>query len=486
MAAAEYVVWSHAVGANAVHVWQPDDAAPRRQMALGVTRRGAIVPLFGGALVLAYTAPHTFVLISSGSPAATAKPRMVRWSFPEAVTCLAASRDAKLMFAGCANGKVYAWETSTGVLCRVWDAHVLTVTCMRLTDDSALLITGGEDSVAYAWAVSDIFGAHLSVSVRAAIKPRVTYDGHSLPIRDVDVGCGTSANGVLVTVGDDARALLWHVASGARIRDFVLPSAACSVKVNHMSSRAYVGMKNGHIACLYLVPTSSARSQSRVELLLGHAAAVVQVEVSWCDSWLISASEDGTLRRWDANSQICLSVYDKHHAPLTGIMLLRRTDSEAGNLVEGGGISSTVSGKSDAPPATGAALPSLPFAEFPFAYLQRQLWNHNMADQNKPYCPVVRAPALPGHARSHNGSDFVNALIDTSLYHSEREVRAQAAVPGHAVASTEADTGYDPMHPSSVATMEIFREAERLRVENERLRQAGSALYALCVERLLL
>lgn len=73
---------------------------------------------------------------------------------PEKLTCLALDPRAEYCAGGTAQGRIYLWETSSGILFNTWDAHYRAVRVLTFTADGHALVSGSDDSGVSVWSLA--------------------------------------------------------------------------------------------------------------------------------------------------------------------------------------------------------------------------------------------------------------------------------------------------------------------------------------------
>ena len=72
------------------------------------------------------------------------------------ITSITSSNDETHIFGGNDKGVVHVWQSESGELLKLFDAHAHgAVTCLCVTPDNAHLITGGKDSNVFVWNIAE-------------------------------------------------------------------------------------------------------------------------------------------------------------------------------------------------------------------------------------------------------------------------------------------------------------------------------------------
>lgn len=120
---------------------------------------------------------------------------------PEKLVCITASNQGSLVAGATANGRVYIWQVSTGLLLKVFEAHYRQVTRMVFTGDDSALLTASEDASVHVWLVGQLL-EHDTDQGRPS--PLYSWSDHTLPITDIKVGAGSLTSARVYTASLDS------------------------------------------------------------------------------------------------------------------------------------------------------------------------------------------------------------------------------------------------------------------------------------------
>ncbi|TFK18988.1 pre-rRNA-processing protein IPI3 [Coprinopsis marcescibilis] len=141
---------------------------------------------------------------------------------PEKLSCIAFDKVGNFCAAGTAQGRVYLWETSSGILFNCWDAHYRQVNVLRFTSDGAALLSGGDDSAVSVWSVSRLLNNEQQVELPT---PYYTLSDHTLPITDIVCGIGAFPNCRVLTSSVDHSVKVWDLATKTLLSTFEFPQS---------------------------------------------------------------------------------------------------------------------------------------------------------------------------------------------------------------------------------------------------------------------
>ncbi|KAK9826171.1 hypothetical protein WJX81_003129 [Elliptochloris bilobata] len=252
----------------------------------------------------------------------------------EPILALAASPDGVHLAGGGASGAIYLWETPSGRLLRSWPAHYKAVTALAFAEGGRLLLSAGGDTLAAAWQLLDVLDAPASPAPPA---PLFSWAAHTLPV--AGIWCGT---GVAATVGLDRCCKLWSLAAGELLHSVALPAALQAVTADPAEHALYLGAADGRIFELSLVGApvrenadgavaaaagdgSSEPGSGEWATLEGHARGVTSLACTNDGGYLLSGSEDGSVRVWELRSRQAVHVMaNPAKGPVTGLLVLDR------------------------------------------------------------------------------------------------------------------------------------------------------------------
>ncbi|EAU90595.2 pre-rRNA-processing protein IPI3 [Coprinopsis cinerea okayama7 len=140
---------------------------------------------------------------------------------PEKPSCLTLDKTGNFCAAGTAQGRIYLWETASGILFNCWDAHYRQVNVLRFTVDGAALLSGGDDSAVSVWSVSRLVN---NESQNELPTPFCTLSDHTLPVTDIVCGIGLFPNCRVLTSSVDHSVKVWDLASKSLLSTFEFPS----------------------------------------------------------------------------------------------------------------------------------------------------------------------------------------------------------------------------------------------------------------------
>ena len=246
--------------------------------------------------------------------------------FSERMTAMATtSSDGGLnLFAGSVSGKMYVWDTSSGVLIRAWDAHLKAVTSVKISSDNSMLYTAGEDGIVHMWNILKLLG-----NLESAVSPARTFRGHTLPVTDIHLSSSCSNGGSrLFTSSLDQTSRIYDTRSETTIFVVSCSSMLKSVTVDPSEHRLFLGGSNGQIfqvdlhvvaaaqTAATIAATAAKRGDSDVAytptVWKGHKNSVCALATTMNGDRLVSGDESGSIVVWDTRSQQQLRSFNGH------------------------------------------------------------------------------------------------------------------------------------------------------------------------------
>lgn len=258
----------------------------------------------------------------------------------ERIKATTATADGLYVAGGGASGKMYIWNTDTGELLRIWEAHYKAVRVLCFDSDDSILFSGGDDGVVYAWDLVEILNSSQS-TVRAA----QTFHGHTLPVTDLYCSYGTLNGGTRVYTSSLDQTCRVFETSGARTNALFVVSCAAmlgAVTADPQEHRVFLGGSDGKIyqvdvhaaAVSQTVASMSDAAKGRGEksvalvphAMEGHAHAVCALRTTLLGQQLVSGDESGVIMVWDTITRQKMRTFSGHEkmGPVSSILVLAK------------------------------------------------------------------------------------------------------------------------------------------------------------------
>ncbi|KAH7523637.1 protein ROOT INITIATION DEFECTIVE 3 [Ziziphus jujuba] len=253
------------------------------------------------------------------------KPQVEVKSFPaEQIKPLAANREGTYVVGGGSSGSIYLWEVVSGRLLKKWHAHYRAVTCLVFSDDDSLLISGSEDGGVKVWSLLMTFDAY---SIQQASTPYMhSFSEHTLCVTDVVAGYG-SVNAIIVSASHDRTCKVWSLSKGKLLRNVVFPSIINAIALDPGERVFYAGGRDGKIYVAALSAESTFNNSYGLHIIgafSNHSNAVTCLAYGTTGNLLISGSEDGMVRVWDARTHNIVRMFKHAKGPVNNILVVRQ------------------------------------------------------------------------------------------------------------------------------------------------------------------
>lgn len=159
---------------------------------------------------------------------------------PEKLVAVAASHKGDLVAGGTANGRVYIWQVSTGMLLKVFEAHFRQVTQLRFAgDDDQTLLTASQDATVHVWVLG-----HLLSADEARPAPLFSWSDHTLPVTDIAVGHGSMTTARVYTASLDSTVKVWDLATGELLTSFLFPKPVSAVAIDPAETKLFAACEH--------------------------------------------------------------------------------------------------------------------------------------------------------------------------------------------------------------------------------------------------
>lgn len=210
------------------------------------------------------------------------------------------SPNSSYLVAGNEEGKLFAWDITTGeMIIQIDDAHLQRVTCIGFTTDGGILVSSSADGTVKVWPWESL--------VSGGSKPLKTLTDHTNIVSDIHVGFGIDRNCRLVSACQDKMVRIYDLVDFQLLATFEFPSPIRRVLLSLTETAIYAGCEDGNI---YLVDLASdpqeALNESAISyhqqcsrvLLTGHKSPITSLQLSIDETCLISGDDTGMIIVW--------------------------------------------------------------------------------------------------------------------------------------------------------------------------------------------
>nr|XP_027188635.1 protein ROOT INITIATION DEFECTIVE 3-like [Cicer arietinum] len=227
------------------------------------------------------------------------------------------------------SGDIYRWEVESGRLLKKWHASNQAIRCLVFSEDDSLLISGSVDGTVRVWSLFMIFDDLRSREASSTYEYSFTeHVGSHGCVNDLVIGYG-GCSAIIVSASDDRTCKVWSLSSGTLQRSILFPS---KMNAEHV---LYAGSEDGKIFIVALnttrVPTNNHGSYI-IDSFSNHSKKVTCLAYSAIEKLLISGSEDGIIRVWNASTHNIVRVFKNAKGPITNILVLRQENDSSNHM----------------------------------------------------------------------------------------------------------------------------------------------------------
>ena len=261
----------------------------------------------------------------------------------EPVRCLALSNKGGLLYSGSDDRTIKIWDTNDIRVLASLEEHEKGVTAIALSTNDKYLYSGSEDAKIMIWMIRDralidtlsghqgairrlivssgkysLYSCSQDKTIKAwSIEERlckITLKGHKKDVTDISLDKNQK---YLYSSSDDTTIKIWDIESGGCINTFFRhEDSVTSIYRMRRSERFITGSKDRSIKIWdTTVPENSLDGK-------GHSGAITSISLTKNNdySYLVSTSEDKTIRFWDPNMMICIKTITENSAVHCGVI----------------------------------------------------------------------------------------------------------------------------------------------------------------------
>ncbi|KAF9648637.1 WD40 repeat-like protein [Thelephora ganbajun] len=190
----------------------------------------------------------------------------------ERLSCIAVDPRGAYCASGTSQGRIYLWETSSGILFNAWEAHYRQVNVLRFTPDGAALISGSDDSSVSVWSVARLVDNDLQNEL---VTPYCTLSDHTLPITDILCSFGTFPTNRILTSSLDHSVKIWDLLTQTLLSTFQFPRAIATITWDAAERIFFAASVDGFIHQVNLF----SRREDKFAVAVGGGGAVDPIRI---------------------------------------------------------------------------------------------------------------------------------------------------------------------------------------------------------------
>eukprot|EP00871_Galdieria_phlegrea_P002908 jgi/Galph1/3618/GphlegSOOS_G2300.1 len=241
-------------------------------------------------------------------------------SAPEGLKILRFTSSGRYLIGGDASGRIYVWETSTGLLLDVFDAHWRSLSDLCFETTETIFVSASDDGTIKSWSLLEITSlSRLSNKVKP--EPLCIYRGHTMPVSGI--GCGSGpVEDLLVSCSLDCTVRVWSLVTGEMLQLYSLPCPLTCLAFNIEDAVIFIGSNDGRIFQLKTVSTLAKHLEPVTLLHSYHQDRVTCLRWIPFQHILISASEDKNICLFQLPKGELLQMYNKCLGKVSNIEVL--------------------------------------------------------------------------------------------------------------------------------------------------------------------
>ncbi|RZB53971.1 Protein ROOT INITIATION DEFECTIVE 3 isoform C [Glycine soja] len=242
------------------------------------------------------------------------------------------------------------YKVETGRLLKKWHAHFRAVSCLVFSEDDSLLVSGSEDGSVRVWSLFMIFDDLRNQQASSLYE--YSFSEHTLTVTDVVIGNG-GCNAIIVSASKDRTCKVWSLSRGMLLRNIVFPSIINCIALDPAEHVFYAGSEDGKIFIAALNTESIATNNYGMHIIgsfSNHSNQVTCLAYGSSENLLISGSEDGMVRVWNARTRNIVRMFKHSKGPVNNILVVRRENDSSNHISSNVQASSRKQGSNLPPP----------------------------------------------------------------------------------------------------------------------------------------
>jgi WD40 repeat protein/serine/threonine protein kinase len=217
---------------------------------------------------------------------------------------LAVTPDGQRVIGGCGDGSVVVWDMDSGRVLLNFAAHNGLVWSVAVTPDGQRIVTGGEDGKVHVW--DAVSGRQL-----------LSLKGHTRRVTSIVV---TSDGQRIITGGWEGMVKIWDATSGRQVQSIqvdpkVNTGAVTRLAVTPDGRRIITGDEHGRVIIW------DAVSGRQLQVFKGHSGFIWSLALT-PDGRIFTGGDDSTARLWDIVSGRELLTLKGHGGPVWSVAVM--------------------------------------------------------------------------------------------------------------------------------------------------------------------
>ncbi|TIB69327.1 hypothetical protein E3P77_00530 [Wallemia ichthyophaga] len=276
---------------------------------------------------------------------------------PQKLTAWCVSPCSAFCAGGTEDGRVFLWETRSGLLLASFDAHYRRINKLSFDAGARVLVSISDDAALNIWLVARLVDEDAQGQLPV---PYATFTDHTLPIADVYVGLGAFPHARIYTAALDKTVKIWSVDPPSLLSTVEFPAALSALAVDSLERTLFAASKHElYRADLHATQPSltwlshSLKGNTTAAIKLGRDTSVNTAAFSVSANTLLVGCADGFVDCYDVRSQQHLKSLGNGKNSVVDVHSLVKP-------VDLGGVSSASAISANVTGSTAAAASALP------------------------------------------------------------------------------------------------------------------------------
>jgi WD40 repeat protein len=208
------------------------------------------------------------------------------------IRSIAFSSDGKTLLSGSNDKTARLWDVQTGQLLHLLTGHRERIKCVGMSPDGELLLSSSVDSVVKTWSRSQLSARKTGdchYTIKASSKPMTL--GYALPVSP------NPDRPYFATGAEHGRVALWHLETGEAIRSIQAHTSAVTALTFSPDGRFLVSGSNN--STIKLWDLESAAEQPVFVINHAHLSQVLSIAISSQTQTIVSSGADRTIKLWN-------------------------------------------------------------------------------------------------------------------------------------------------------------------------------------------
>lgn len=200
---------------------------------------------------------------------------------------------------------VKVWDIKTNKCLHSLIGHDDCILAVEISSDSKLIVTCSGDETTKIW------DSQTGVC-------KATLVGHGKAVNSVAI---SKDNKFVITGSDSSVAHMWDVQTGAFLKTFLRFETYCVGPIKISGNNKFIVIGSHGIGGLYMAEIWDVEEAEPLHNLIGHSQAIVSIEISEDNKFIVTGSFDNRAMIWDAQTGDCLHTLAGHNGHINSVKI---------------------------------------------------------------------------------------------------------------------------------------------------------------------